>query len=179
MSTPDERLRRTRVAELKDLTGQQRADLREVALRSPREAEEWLGVVLRRSNESFNRAYVREVLLAGGDHASWTACHAQWPDPWQEITQMVGRPLRPPELQHVDDIAQLTAEQISFARDLCAAAVTVAVAKYLRLVAAEPRTSVRLRYLENVVRGGLSHDEWVRDVLPGVIKGSAWMREGA
>ncbi|MBK7074342.1 MAG: hypothetical protein IPH44_18765 [Myxococcales bacterium] len=162
MTTIDWHVPGQRVEELHALSVEQRAELRVLASRSVEEAAECLEMLLKRWRSNVLRAYVREVLLGGADHDAWTAQHARWPDPVEELAATVGRPLAAAELAVVDGIAALRDEHIALAREIDRRVGWMAAAKYLCMVVSDLRPSAAMVYVEDVSCRGKPHDAWVR-----------------
>ena len=143
------------------LTIEQQAEARLLALASPAKAEAHLQMILRRWNSRVIGRYVAEVLLNGADHLAWTAANAHIPSWDEENASRLGRDLTAEECEIVDDIRDVGGAHRAVCQQLCVQHGSVTGMKYLRGVTRFHTLGMLADFIEYVIRGTMSHDDWV------------------
>lgn len=152
------------------LTLDQRHRLRELASVDPEVAAKHLATLVDGLRTDTCRDYVRDVVLADVDAASWTRDRARDLRDLAHLAATLDESGPPQAWLIAPSIAQLDDAQVAMVLTLSRSLGSVSAGKYLRLIAQEHRISVRTSFLEVVAAGVRPYAAWVADVLPRLVE---------
>lgn len=155
-----------RVSDLAALSPEQVLLLRGLAEANAHDVEEQLQMLLRRWSEPMLRRYVADVLVGGVDHRTWIVEHHVFPTPEQELVALLGRPLTAAEREHVGSITELRPVHCSLGTWLRSHHGRLASKSYLELVVRDSLSAALTDYVDYVLDGKLTHEQWVERHLP-------------